>query len=77
MATIVNTPGATNTESESIISSVVIGLVLVILAVLFFVYALPALRGTTAPADTNTLNIDLPEANVGTGGAGANPTPAE
>jgi hypothetical protein len=69
MATIINNPGETRSESGT---GVVVGILLVIfLAILFLIFGLPYLRnrGTAAPSGGASLNVTLP-AGDNTGGAG-------
>ncbi|HYC83016.1 MAG TPA: hypothetical protein VEB60_00500 [Candidatus Paceibacterota bacterium] len=60
-------------REENWVGSLLVGIVLVILAILFFVYALPALQ-TPAPATNNSVvpsEIDLNIVNPGTDTSGA------
>lgn len=76
MATIVNTPSGSHEDSGM---GLIVGVIVAILVVLlFFVYGLPALRGTPAANDNGTsasINVDLPSGGAGsgnTGGTGSN-----
>lgn len=62
MNTIINNPPSSSDGSESAVG-MVLGIVLVlVLIILFFVYALPALRGNTEPVSDNVnVNVQLPE----------------
>ena len=69
MATIINNPGDSGKGSST---GIIVGVIVVLVLLgLFFVYALPALRGSNAPeATTIDLNVDVPANNDG-----AAPTP--
>ncbi len=76
MATIINTPGTTESSDSGagVIVAVVVALLLI---VLFFVYALPALQRTNNTPDSNgtNINVQLPDgSNSGgtTGGTNSN-----
>jgi hypothetical protein len=59
MTTIINTPGNNNGDGGA--AGIIIGVIIVIvIIVLFFVYALPAIRGTHKAADTTTINVQVP-----------------
>lgn len=64
MATIINNPGDSGNGSSV---GIIVGVIIVLLLLgLFFVYGLPALRGSTAPkATTIDLNVDVPANNEG------------
>tara|TARA_R110000824_G_scaffold401771_1_gene615372 strand:+ start:76195 stop:76401 length:207 start_codon:yes stop_codon:yes gene_type:complete len=63
MATINNTNDTGGGSSVGIIAGIIVVLLLI---GLFFVYALPALRGSNAPeATTIDLNVDVPANNEG------------
>ncbi|MBA3284215.1 MAG: hypothetical protein H0U27_04045 [Nitrosopumilus sp.] len=70
MATIVNTP------REHSNTGLIVGLVLaVLLLILFFVYGLPNMGGSAAPATDGAtgganLNVDVPGVGSGSGSAG-------
>ncbi len=70
MATVINNPPATDTDSSS--AGVIIGVILgILLIILFFVYGLPALR--SAPSSTtDTSNVNL---KVNLPGGSTEPTP--
>jgi hypothetical protein len=73
MATVINNPG----ESESSGVGLIIGVIVaIILIALFFIYALPAMRGSNqAPANPNIdLDVSLPGNSGGSGGAGTGGT---
>lgn len=61
MTTVVNTPGSSNSSDSSV--GMVLGLIVLLVVLgLFFVYALPAIRGS-APAQPNgaiDVNVKLP-----------------
>lgn len=60
MATVINNPG------EGSGAGTIIGIVLaVILVALLFIYGLPALRGSAAPAATPSANVDINLPNTG------------
>ena len=69
MSTIINTPSSAPSESNNLLGTLIGLVVLAILAVLFFLYGLPLLRGvpvTTNPQSDNstppnTVNIQVPE----------------
>lgn len=68
MATIVNNPNGSNEGGWA--GSLLVGVVIVILAILFFVYALPALTGNNDGAQD--VNLDVPErVDVNLDGEGA------
>ena len=57
MATIINTPGTTQESSGA---GMILGILLVaILAIAFFVYGLPQLRGRTPAANNPGINLDV------------------
>ncbi len=64
MATIINKPSDSGNGSSV---GIIVGVIVVLLLLgLFFVYALPALRGSGAPeATTIDLNVDVPANNEG------------
>lgn len=56
MTTIINTPG--NTEDSGI--AIIIGvLVAIIVITLFFLYGLPAIRGTSPQSSNSTVDINI------------------
>ncbi len=58
MATIINNPSGSNDSSVGLVIGIVIGLVLI---ALFFVYALPALRGNQPTKDANPIiKVEIP-----------------
>lgn len=57
MTTVINNPG-NGESSESAVSMVVAVIVLVIVVALFFIYALPAIRGNNQ--DSIEVNLKLP-----------------
>lgn len=61
MNTIINNPGNTG-DGESTGVGLILGIILAIVIIaLFFVYALPAIRGTSTPQNgTVDVNIKLP-----------------
>ncbi len=60
MTTIINSPGS-GEETSSLASTLIVIIVLVLAAGLFFVYVWPNLRATEAPkADTIDINVTLP-----------------
>lgn len=61
MTTVINTPGTGN-ESDSSASMVILVIVLLVAGVLFFIYALPAMRDsrTTPQNGTIDVNVKLP-----------------
>jgi len=64
MTTIVNTPP--NSESSSSGAGIVIGVIAsFVLVVLFFIFALPAIRANMAPKSDNiNINIELPVRDI-------------
>jgi hypothetical protein len=67
MATIVNTPGTTREGSGT---GLIVGVLLaIVLIALFFIYGLPAIRGTGSDAGTT---VNIPE-NVDVNVQGLNP----
>lgn len=67
MATVINNPG----EGESSGVGVIIGvLIAIVLIALFFIYGLPAIRGSSVN-DGGSLDVDvnLPSGNSGSNGA--------
>lgn len=58
MTTVINTP-STNTDDGSAVAIVFGIIIIAALGVLFYVYALPQLRGTTAPT-TSVIKVELP-----------------
>ncbi len=65
MTTVINTPGG---QSDSGFGSVLGVILAIALVVLFFVYALPALRGNDKPA-TNAVTIPLPSTDSSNNGS--------
>jgi hypothetical protein len=67
METVINNPNTPPSDPErenGWVGSLLIGIVVIILALLFFVFALPALRGTdpgVQPNDDININVDLPD----------------
>ncbi len=60
MTTIINTPPAV--ESSDSGAGIILGVIIaLIVVVLFFVYGLPAIRGSTTPTSANLdVNVTLP-----------------
>jgi hypothetical protein len=71
MATIINTPGTTESNSGN---GVIVGVLMVVfLAILFLIFGLPYLRQGANPAPAGggaSINVDLPSGGAN-GGAGA------
>lgn len=66
MTTVIKNGGESESSSVGMILGVLLAIVLV---VLFFVYALPALRGgTAAPGNNLDVNVDLPSPGGASGG---------
>ncbi len=64
MTTIVNSPGTGENSSGAL--GVIIGiLVVVILAILFYIYVLPSMRSQPAEQDSVNVNIELPAGQSG------------
>lgn len=65
MATVINNPSGGDDSSVGVIVGIV---AIVLLVILFFVYALPAIRGTNASAPAQTsgaqINVTLPGGNA-------------
>lgn len=60
MTTIINTPGTGNSDgSDSGVATVLIVIVLLVAAGLFFVYGLPAIRNANNAPKTDSINIDV------------------
>ena len=58
MATVINNPATTESDSSAV--GVIVGVILgILLIILFFVYGLPALRSTPASTSQDTSNINL------------------
>ena len=81
MATVINTPAAQTSNDETMGIGVVLGItVAVILAVLFFAYALPAImNGLQAPANTQPgINVEgtIPLPGDSGNNPGTSPAPA-
>lgn len=72
MTTVINNPG--DGDSSSAMGVIVGIIVVIILGALFFMYALPAIRGGAAPQDDSgslNINVDLPTGGTDSGGTGA------
>ncbi len=62
MATIINTPPAAPSDGGSGAMGMIVGLVLVlVVGLLFFVYGLPAMRGTQNANNDNSPTINVPD----------------
>jgi hypothetical protein len=57
MTTIINTPGNNDGGGAGIIIGVIVAIVII---VLFFVYGLPAIRGSKANTADTTINVQIP-----------------
>lgn len=65
MTTVVNNPGNTDGTGAGLVVGVI--LAIAVIALLFFVYGLPAIRGTepaTPAANTVDVNLKLPAGNT-------------
>ncbi len=77
MATIINTPPSGNTSSDSGLGLVLGIIVAIVLIVLFFAYALPAIRNSQTnntqpqPGGAN-INVTLPSSGGNSGGTSGN-----
>lgn len=70
MTTVINNPGVGETGDSAV--GMIVGVILLLVVVgLFFVYALPAIRGNSAAPRSDTVDV-----NVKFPAGGTSPTPA-
>ncbi len=75
MSTIINTPGSQTSDSGGM--GMIIGVLLVlVVGVLFYLYALPALRNEEVKSTTTEIKVELPNPPVSVPTPSPTPAPA-